>query len=204
MARIEQGTERADLFAEFENLVCDALRSSRYYETLDAPPGCELGIRLVGKVAHHVQRAGLRKLRPHDVEVEAVGTVLAIRIATRRNLVIGHEDAARHAPPRGIDGEARRASAFQVALDLRADDVCTHVGRRDSGPAARSGSVRPLSIRPDRCGPIPGLRWPPRRRERPVPLPARADHAPGGQPSRPGPPPSPGGSWQAVARRCRR
>jgi hypothetical protein len=41
------------------------------------------------------------------VEVEAVRAVLAMRIAARRGLVIGNEDAARHAPPGGIAGESR-------------------------------------------------------------------------------------------------
>ena len=139
VARVEQGAERADLVAECENLVRDALRGSRDHETLDAPPRRELGIRLVGIVAHQVQRAELRQLGPHHVEVEAVRAVLAMRIATCRGLVIGHEDAARHAPAGRIGGEARRSSAFQVALDLGPDDVA-HPRR---SPRSRSSRELP-------------------------------------------------------------
>lgn len=54
VARVEQCAERTDLVAECKNLVRDALRGSRDYETLDAPLRREFGIRLVGKVAHDV------------------------------------------------------------------------------------------------------------------------------------------------------
>lgn len=150
VARVEQCAERADLVAECKNLVRDALGGSRDYETLDAPLRRELGIRLVGKVAHDVQRARLRELGPHDVEVEVVRAVLAMHVAMCRGLVIGHENAARHAPPGSIGTEARRSPAFQVVLNVGPDDVRTHVGRRDSGPAARSRGVRSLSVRSDR------------------------------------------------------
>lgn len=150
VARVEQCAECADLVAECKNLVRDALGGSCDYETLDAPLRRELGIRLVGKVAHDVQRAGLRELGPHDVEVKVVRAVLAMHVAMCRGLVIGHENAARHTPPGSIGTEARRSPAFQVVLNVGPDDVRTHVGRRDSGPAASSRSVRPLSIRPDR------------------------------------------------------
>src|SRR5579883_201265 len=89
VARVEQCTERADLVAECKNLVRNALRGSRDYETLNAPLRREIGIRLVGKVAHDVQRAGLRELGPHDVEVEVVRAVLTMHVAMCRSLVIG-------------------------------------------------------------------------------------------------------------------
>ena len=120
---IEQRAERADLVPEFENPVCDSLRSPRDHQTLEQAPGRELRIRLTGKVAHHVKRAGLRKLGLHDMEVERVRAVLAMRIAARRGLVISDEDAARHTPSGGIGREARGAPAFQVALNLSPDDV---------------------------------------------------------------------------------
>src|SRR5215475_15166518 len=59
---IEKRAERADLVSEFENPVRDTLRGFRDHQTLEAAPGRELGIRLAGKVAHHVQRAGLCEL----------------------------------------------------------------------------------------------------------------------------------------------
>src|SRR5262249_2729328 len=106
---IEQRAERADLVSEFENPVRDTLRGSRDLQALEAAHVREHEIRLAGKVAHHVQRAGLRELGLHDVKVESVRAVLAMRIAERRGLVIGNEDAARHAPPGGIGGESCRA-----------------------------------------------------------------------------------------------
>lgn len=150
VARVEQCAERADLVAECKNLVRDALGGSRDYETLDAPLRRELGIRLVGKVAHDVQRPGLCELGSHDVEVEVVRAVLTMHVAMCRGLVIGHENAARHAPPGSIGTEARRSPTFQVVLNVGPDDVRTHVGRRDSGPAARSRGVWSLSVRSDR------------------------------------------------------
>jgi hypothetical protein len=57
---IEQRAERADLVSEFENPVRDTLRGSRDHQTLEAAPGRELGIRLAGKVAHHVQSQAYR------------------------------------------------------------------------------------------------------------------------------------------------
>ncbi len=147
VARVEQCAERADLVAECKNLVRDALGGSRDYETLDAPLRREFGIRLVGKVAHDVQRAGLCELGPHDVEVEVVRAALAMHVAMCRGLVIGHENAACHAPPGSIGTETRRSPAFQVVLNVGPDDIRTHVGCRDSGPAARSRSVRSLSAR---------------------------------------------------------
>ena len=46
----------------------------------------------------------------YAVNSEAVRTVLAMCIATRRGLVIGHKDAARDAPAGGIDREAGGSS----------------------------------------------------------------------------------------------
>lgn len=123
---------------------------SRDYETLDAPFRREIGIRLVGKVAHDVQRVTLRELGPHDMEIEVVCAALAMHVAMCRGLVIGHENAACHAPPGSIGTEARRSSAFQVVLNVGPDYVCTQVGRRDSGPAACSCGVRSPSVRSDR------------------------------------------------------
>jgi len=99
---IEQSAERANLVAEFENLVCDALRGSHDHETFEAPLRRERGIRLTATVAHHVQGAGLRELGLNHMEVEAVGAVLAMRVATRRGFFIGDEDAARHTPAGGV------------------------------------------------------------------------------------------------------
>ncbi len=150
VTRVEQCAKRTDLVAECKNLVHDTLGGSRDDETLDAPPRRELRIWLVGKVAHDVQRAGLRELGPHDVEVEVVRTVLAMHVAMCCVLVISHENAARHAPPRSIATETRRSPTFQVALNVVPDDVRTHVGRRDSRPAPRSRGVRSLRARSDR------------------------------------------------------
>src|SRR5262245_50635360 len=73
-----------------------------------------------------------------------------MRIAARRGLVLSNEDAARHAPSEGIGGEARRAPAFHVTLNLSPDYVRPYVGRRDPGPAAGARRVRSTGVRPDR------------------------------------------------------
>src|SRR5262245_33134185 len=98
VARIQQCTELTDLLAERENLVRDARGGSRDHQALEATRGRELAVRLLGIIAHDVQRAGLGEFGPHDFEVEAVRALLAVRIATCRRFVIGHEDAAGDAP----------------------------------------------------------------------------------------------------------
>ena len=123
VACIEQGAEPTDLASQREDLVRDALRNFRDYETLDAPLRRELGIRLAGIVAYYVQRTGLCELGSHSVEIETVRTVLAMRLAACCCLVIGHKDTACQPPATGISGEAHRSPAFHIVLDLGLDDV---------------------------------------------------------------------------------
>ena len=101
VARVEQRPECADFVTKRQDLLRDALRRPCDHEALDAA-------RIVSSesgwpgIAHHVERAGLRELGAHDVEVEAVRAVLTMRVAACRRLVVGHEDAARHAPAGGV------------------------------------------------------------------------------------------------------
>ena len=104
VARVEQGAERADLVAECENLIRYALRGSRDNETLDAPPGREFGIRLVGKVAHQIQHAGPREL---SLDSDSDGNQLAARVA--------------------------RPVLSDVSLDVRAGTTVALVGATGSG-----------------------------------------------------------------------
>src|SRR5262245_42979865 len=88
VAGVEQSAERADLVPELENPVRDTFWGPGDDQTLEAAPGRKLRIRLAGKVAHHVECAGPRKLGPHDVEVEVVRAALAVCIVARRCFVV--------------------------------------------------------------------------------------------------------------------